>query len=288
MMLTPLNQFGSETQLLDIRNLVEGMSYSLLAYVCNVKSGTTVNETGFYSFYVKDRRGNIIPARLFNVEKFYESGFTANSLRNRPVKMNCIAQIVYGQWSLLVKEIVEWTGDFDYRLFKGQVDCDKDYLEEKYSSVGVCVPTKYYTVSIPSICDGKCGGYALLISIVLRKIDALCKHSYLSVKQLTGIVINIASGYMTYAEMKDTAGFASKAQMIKIMNSYVMSDATDAELDIDALTGLADLGAPRFLESALVVKTFKDTIQELSMINSIEKIPKGSSASCGGYELFRI
>lgn len=167
-MLTAMNQFNSGTPLLDIRKLIEGNSYDVLAYVNNVKSGITVNETGYYSFYVKDCNGNIIPARLFNVAEFYEAGFSANSLKNKPVKLSCIAQIVYGQWSLLVKEISEWTGDFDYKSFKGFVEYDEKYLTDEFSQTGSFLPVNFCTKGLASICDGKCGGFALYLALYLR------------------------------------------------------------------------------------------------------------------------
>ena len=54
------------------------------------------------------------------------------------------------------------------------------------------------------------------------------------------------------------------------------------------MTGLTDLGEPQFLESALVVKVFKDTLAELNMISAVNKVPKGSAITVNGLQLFSV
>lgn len=287
-MLTAMNQFNGGTPLLDIRKLIEGNSYDVLAYVNNVKSGITVNETGYYSFYVKDCNGNVIPARLFNVAEFYEAGFSANSLKNKPVKLSCIAQIVYGQWSLLVKEISEWTGDFDYKSFKGFVEYDEKYLTEEFSQTGSFLPVNFCTKGLTSICDGKCGGFALYLGIVFKKLHAMGTYSGVYEDTLLRIATRSASVYFNYLELKDNFGFVSKEVILKTLYSYCIQDVNDVELILDAMTGLTDLGEPQFLESALVVKVFKDTLVELNMISAVNKVPKGSAVTVNGLQLFSV
>lgn len=287
-MLTAMNQFNSGTPLLDIRKLIEGNSYDVLAYVNNVKSGITVNETGYYSFYVKDCNGNIIPARLFNVAEFYEAGFSANSLKNKPVKLSCIAQIVYGQWSLLVKEISEWTGDFDYKSFKGFVEYDEKYLTDEFSQTGSFLPVNFCTKGLASICDGKCGGFALYLGIVFKKLHAIGVNNGIYEDILLHIAAMAASAYFQHLEMKDSFGFVSRETSLKTLYSYCVQDISDKELILDAIAGLIELGEPRFLESALVVKTFKDTLMELNMISAVNKVPQGSAVTVNGLQLFNV
>lgn len=50
---------------LDIREFVDGKTFKRLAFVQKVKSGVSVYETGYYTFYVKDVNGNVLAARLF-------------------------------------------------------------------------------------------------------------------------------------------------------------------------------------------------------------------------------
>ena len=113
---------------LDIREFVDGKTFKRLAFVQKVKSGVSVYETGYYTFYVKDVNGNVLAARLFNVKNFIESGFTASLYKNKPVIMEFSSQIYNGQWSLVVDKIDLWTGDFPFARFRGSVDAAKDFI----------------------------------------------------------------------------------------------------------------------------------------------------------------
>lgn len=42
-----------------------------------VKAGVSVLGSGYYTFYIKDMRANVVPARLFNISSFKESGLDA-------------------------------------------------------------------------------------------------------------------------------------------------------------------------------------------------------------------
>ena len=88
--------------------------------------------------------------------------------------------------------------------------------------------------------------------------------------------------------MKDSFGFVSRETSLKTLYSYCVQDISDKELILDAIAGLIELGEPRFLESALVVKTFKDTLMELNMISAVNKVPQGSAVTVNGLQLFNV
>jgi len=84
---------------LDVAQLSVGCDYKKVCLVRDVKSGMTVYQDGYYTFYVKDCNANIIAARLFNPKDFLEDGFDAMYLKGKPVQMEFTAQIYNGSWS---------------------------------------------------------------------------------------------------------------------------------------------------------------------------------------------
>lgn len=66
MVIESMEAFGkkdTEDNYLRVNKLIDGNTYSKVAYVTNTSSGMTKLDSGFYTFYVKDCCGSDIPFR---------------------------------------------------------------------------------------------------------------------------------------------------------------------------------------------------------------------------------
>ena len=145
---------------LDINTLEDGKEYDKICYLLNYKAGLTKQDKGFYTFYVKDKNANVVAARMFDIKDYVDEGFTAMLMKSKAVKISFVAQIWNGSWSLVVKTIEIWNGNFSYENYIGKAEYSVDALEAVYESLfSQAINPEYYSEFFPSLCGGRIGGF---------------------------------------------------------------------------------------------------------------------------------
>ena len=139
---------------LDINTLEDGKEYDKICYLLNYKAGLTKQDKGFYTFYVKDKNANVVAARMFDIKDYVDEGFTAMLMKSKAVKISFVAQIWNGSWSLVVKNIEIWNGNFSYENYIGKAEYSVDALEAVYESL--CIGEILHTALFLSITEPQC------------------------------------------------------------------------------------------------------------------------------------
>lgn len=278
---------------LDIREFVDGKTFKRLAFVQKVKSGVSVYETGYYTFYVKDVNGNVLAARLFNVKNFIESGFTASLYKNKPVIMEFSSQIYNGQWSLVVDKIDLWTGDFPFARFRGSVDAAKDFImrlaHNCFGSYDL-VKDEYFTVALTSIADGRCGGVAKLLEMSLSMSSALTNLPEIDVKAVQIVIFYAIEALYQCETMHDTLSIVSNTQLLqRITKTKELTTGQEfQQYIIDAIVSVYGYGKPQMLYSNLALQIIDSCRKQLDLVYCNLKIPTGMSTAVSGFELIRL
>ena len=270
----------SDTMDLDINTLEDGKEYEKICYLLNYKAGLTKQDKGFYTFYVKDKNANVIAARMFDPKDYVDAGFTAMLMRSKAVKINFVAQIWNGSWSLVVSDIRLWTGEFNYEGYIGKAEYTVDALEAIYGSLfSQALNPEYYSEFFPDLCDGRIGGF---ISVLEKSFTQLYsfKVESLNVKDLHRCFFVAMDAYFNFLRLKKSYGIVPSQKVFEIVNSIhfqypespYLNEITDTVL---ALTGLAK---PQHIYSHLICEVVNQTRELLTLIYKNQAMPNGSTA----------
>ena len=266
MVIESMEAFGkniTEDNYLHVDKLIDGNSYSKVAYVTNTSSGMTKLDSGFYTFYVKDCCGIVVPARLFNVKSFVDSGYTVKYLLHKPVLINFTAQVYKGRWSLLIDSIKPWEGDFDLELFKGKLTVSMQRLEKLQEVTNVSLAlTEWECTSVPEIYDGNVGSFAVMANAVLGHLQA-----YKSVPAIDFAVFP----FVTNTAMMDELTFIK----------HCTSDE-EQEYILDSCMEVLGLAKAKMVYGIIVNNTIKSVINELNLCKALAVMPTGSSTWVSG------
>lgn len=273
---------------LDIANLEENITYTKVCYVTDTKSGITKIGNGFFTFYVKDVNANIIPARLFSVEDYARLGFTANALKNKPVKIRFMAQKYNGSWSLIVESIDGWDGTFAYEKFIGKVECEpltlSAFLKLTYgddSNTINPVISGYRMSSLSSICGGRIGGFLLLAEHAASNLLNYCNFNSVNKDELINIFVIAIDSYFSYLTKVEEANIVSLNDVMSIVNIVFnkYKDTPYSDELIDTVRSLLGMGEPQHLYSHLITKTVQDLIATYDMLYMYDSMPYGAVKS---------
>lgn len=286
-MLNKVDLFGSgDTSLLDMHNLVDGLEGSALALVMKAVPGMTRYEHGFFTFYVKDRRGNVIPARLFNVKDFSESGLVAKAYEGKPVQIKFTSQIFNGSWSLLVKEIELFNGKFDYDIFVGKVDFDEAMVRELFASRKLVLNPDLLVYALPQICNGKVGGFGKLIEAAYKTLMGYASM-VTDFDVLLDVFVRSICGY--FAKCKQEALHPVPNQ-VALLNAIItgVQNAPNKNILTDSLQAIMGFGKPTFMESHLVYNAIVAAKNNLTIIEINNSAVKGAFVEVPGGRMTRI
>lgn len=263
-----------------------------ICLVYNVKSGTSVNNTGYFTFYVKDELGNQIPARLFNVKDFIDKGFDAMYFKRKPVLISFYAQMYCNQWSLVIESIELYTGEFDYSKFFGKLDDIKtDQLEKIVSEAidGYVLPDKYRTKSYTELYDGMCGG-ALHMFVNLVRNVLVYKYEPIDIRELVGTTVIAFDAYTMYIEKLEEFDIVLSSEIFNILrvieNKY--NNCTYLEQAIDAARSIIGLTNPQNIYSHIIVSVFNTLKDNIKLTLLCRQLPKACVTRIGDKEVMRM
>ena len=281
---------NNDTGYLDTTELVDGAPFTKLAYVVNSSAGITKLDSGYFTFFLKDVNANTIRAQLFDVKDFVESGFTVKALLNKPVKVSFTAQIYNGKWSLIIKKIELWDGDFDYSVFRGKVTCDGTALENFVTeTTGQSLDYKYSTLSLASVCDGRCGGFLKLMDSVRVWIGNFYDLPCIEQKGLDTVFLCAMHVYCLFLEEKEKYPIVPSGKVFSILNNLEQQvDGTKYSFEVmDCCRALLGCSKPQHIYSHLVCKGIKHCNDNLNLVYTNAGLSKGALTTIGGEELLR-
>lgn len=286
-----LEKVIQNTKDLDLNDLVENDEYVRRALVVGHKSGVTALEKGFFTFYLKDRNGNLIAGRSFDVKNFIESGFDAASFKNKLVTIDFKAQIFNGSWSLIVNSIKIADDQSGYENFVGKIEVGGvEFVEKLFTTIlgrNYQIPVNYLTESVTSVGQGKSGGIGLLFVLSSKILANYRSLPTVDAKVLFEIFDVAFRKYCTYLKMKDELDVISNSVIIDLLTSVRNQFSDNVELAIDCTASLMGLTQPQHLYSHLICSTVTNTLRIMDLASKNSTLPLGSNAFYKGVNLLR-
>ena len=286
-----LERVVQQTRDLNINELVENGEYTRRALMTGSKTGMTALEKGFFTFYFKDCTGNLIVGRKFDLKDYIEAGFDVAAFKNKLVTIDFKAQIFNGSWSLVVNNIKIADDQTGYEDFIGKIDVpgipgvEKIYsafLGEPYS-----MPIAYLTESIPSVCQGKSGGVALLFSLASKMLSNYRSLPTVDAQLLFKIFdVSFAKCY-AYMKMRKELDVITNSVIIELLTSVKNQFLDNTELAIDCASSLMGLTQPQHLYSHLIYNAVHTNLKMLEMAFINNSLPLGSNTFYKGVNLLR-
>lgn len=272
---------GKSNKELNIRTLVEGVETTAVCLVTKVTAGLTKIETGFFTFYVKDVNANVIAARMFDVGDYIKSGFIAKAFENKPVKITFIPQIFNGSWSLIVKEITSYKGDFDYESFRGVVKVNSAVVENKFELV---FPDKllnpdYYSISFSSVCNGKCGGFLKLINAVARDLENYDNIDGVTDKDKYLVFFYTVKAYFTLLKKKEEFEIVNQTDLCNVL-LRIDQETQDFSMHsqiMDSCRAILGFGEPQHILSHVIYDSIMSENYRFALIEKNNSLAKGST-----------
>lgn len=282
----------SSTDNLNVNDLRDNEQGTKVCLVLNVRAGMSVYEKGYYTFFVKDECGNILPARLFNVKDFKDKGFDALYFKGKPVKLEFLAQRFNNQWSLLIDNISIHTGEFDYSKFYGklsEINLDGVYKIINSTLTDYVIPEKYKTKSYMTLYGGRTGGALHLYVNLIRGLLIYKDLPSVVLEELIGAATIAYEVYISFLEKKDDFEIISNKEIFDILSVADMRFCkyNFCNVSLDIARSLLGLTKPQHLYSHLVVNTLNNIIQGVNLIYENSLLPLGSGITIGSDQLLR-
>lgn len=286
---------------LDITVLDIGGEYTKVAYLSDAVSKISKVDTGFYTFYFKDCNSNLIVGRLFNIEKFIESGLIINILKRKLVKINFIVQEYNGSLTLVVKSIepcIDQVESDDIAKFIGLVPNVGQEYNDVVSIMTRVLGTKpnmqtiYATKSFASIYNGKCGGYAKLLNMVVTSLVSFNSLPDVDIVMLFRCLNVIQADYFIYlVKLEDIDVLPESAKLEILFNAKIKAeekyDSKISSIAIDSLSSLFGLTKPQHLYAHLIYSAFENSKHTLKLTTLSSSMVLGSRKEFGGDVLLK-
>lgn len=270
---------------LNVKTFAEGCIMTAVCLVTKAYAGLTKQESGFFTFYVKDVNANVFPARLFNVNDFIKKGYIAKSFENKPVTIKFTPQIFKGSWSLLVEDIVPYSGDFDYESFRGKVSTDSSILDNKYYLVnpdGAGYNPEYKTVAFNSICGGKCGGFFKLITSVAKNLENYSNNiPGVTSKELYTVFFYTVEVLYTKYKLMEEFEILNQTDLFNALlrvESKCVGDSMHSVI-MDSCRAIIGFGTPQHLIAHLIYNQIQQECYSLELIEKNNALAKGFSTT---------
>lgn len=270
---------------LNIKTFAEGIKMTAICLVTKSSAGLTQYGSGFFTFYVKDVNANVIAARLFNVDEFIKNGFIAKSFENKPVTVVFRPQIFNGSWSLIVEDIVRYTGDFDYESFRGRVNADSSVLDNKYYLVnpdGSGYNPAYKTEAFSNVCGGKCGGFFKLITSVAKNLENYTTSiPEISSKELYTVFFYTVEALYAKLKLSEEFELINQTELFNILTRIEAKCVSDPmhSIIMDSCRAIIDFGTPQHIVSHLIINQIEQEMYALELIEKNNALAKGFSTT---------
>ena len=282
------------SEYLDITNLADGVSYSRIAYVNDATTGLQRNDKGFVTFYLKDCNGNLVTARLFNVEDFLTSGIKSSAIKKHFVKVDFQAQNFNGSMSLIVSNIEVTTPQNQAELlpkFIGKVDVDTTNLNAVSENIiGSKLPEEYSTTPLDGIAQSRINGYNKILDMALASILGNEGLPGIDMKELLYVFLHTARYYFKILKHRQELSGFNDFEDYKI---YSQVDLDLAESDskmlvIDTVRSLVSSAEPNHIISFIVSHAIKSANFIVNASYRLQNTPVGTRVSVGGNSLLRF
>jgi hypothetical protein len=295
MKIESMNSFGNAqdsdaVKYLDRTELIEGQSYERLAFVANNNSGIDRNENGFFTFYLKTIDNAILTAQLFNVNDFVRSGGIAKMLIHKPVKVSFIAQIYRGRWSLLLKDIKLWNGEFNTSLFLGKIKVDTDKILSASRKTEVFIDVaSWEEASFSSLADGNAGAFAIMANAVLEHARNYVDLWGVEYEMFTTVILHtLKTLYIKYSLQEEMPFVPVNDISEKIYTQLSgITDKTIKAVCFESCSAIAGLCKPQHLYAILANRLINETITDLHLIYTCKGMPLGAITTVDGVQLVR-
>lgn len=282
---------------LRVEDLMLGTEYQKVAYLSGYKTGINKLDRGFYTLYFKDANGTSLLGNWNNVTDFIESGKAINDLKKRPVKIRFEVSEFNGSLSLNIIELESYDPvDFPYQNFVGSVNKVEASMLAVNSILGkvlgsnYTVDSRYNTISLSPIFDGKCGGYAKLLELIIYDLATYQSVSNISLQVLVKTFYEVQKGYFNYLLAKEKADIVSKSDLLDILqlSSAENKDSECLPIIIDCLSAL--MGLTDNIENVyaiIIASAFRTKIENLNLISVYNTMVIGAEKQWGKYKLLK-
>lgn len=276
---------------LDINTLTENEECVRRALMTGSKAGLTALEKGFFTFYFKDKNGNLIVGRKFDVKDFIEVGFDVAALKNKLVTIDFKAQIYNGSWSLIINSIHVADDQTGFENFVGKIEVPGvDYVEKLFSTTlghEYKMPVFYLTESVATIGQGRSGGAGLAFVLASKTLANYRTLPSVDIKVLFEMFDTAFQKYYTYLKMKNELDVIANSVIVDILTSVRNQFNDNTELVIDCASSLMGLTQPQHLYSHMICNAVNNALKVIDMAYINNSLPLGSSTFYKGVNLLR-
>ena len=249
-------------QYLNIGELQLDSRYSKLAYVQDVTDGISKMQQGFFTFILKDCKGDSISARLFNVSNFFEVGQKARMLKGRLVKVEFYVQEFNGSLSLVL--------------------CSIDISDLENSDV-------IANASLTKFMGGKVGGFALFCNIVLEEVKLHSKFGLCDSTKLLDATDKLLPLLFKYYRLVEANPIIDAGTIIANSNAImVMSVLEDNSAIIsDAYLSCCGLIKPQYQEGKIIYNIVRNTLEMLDIATLLKSMSRGATKELSNGEVLK-
>ena len=288
-----LSRSGVMSTFLDIPLLKIGDDTIKVAYLYDIDLGTDRLANGYFRLYLKDINGNIIIARMFNLDKNDEEMYVkALSLKGHAIQVRFTVGSYNGSISLQVSEFKKYDGIVDYAQFIGAIDeVEESYevakkLFEGFGIPNPDIPKLYKTDSFFELCDGKAGGYMKLVEVVLLSITSLRGIPGIDIKDLVFVWYHVQRAYYKYLSRLSLLEVITNKERLEIITSFSAQEGVN-DVCVDTLCGLLDISKPESLSSVIIADTVKSVIKNMKLACIYSTMLPGSYKKEGDLTLLK-
>lgn len=269
-----ITKSGVSDKLLDITALEPGSDYHKVAYLYDIDVGTDRLEKGFFRMFLKDINGNIIIARMFNLNQNQTENFIeAKTLKGKAIDIYFRTDLYNGTLSLTLNSFELYSGLLDYSLFIGAVsNVEKSYqfitnIFEKSGVNNVKIPYTYKTDSFTSLCDGRMGGFIKLVEVVLLMLTSMDGIPGISHKELIDIWYLVQEGYYNYLKRLEFLDIMSNEEKIDMLYSFKRKIAGEdvSIYAVDTYSSLIGFSKPQTVQSVILCNTINGVIETMRL-----------------------
>lgn len=273
-------------QYLNIGELQLDSRYSKLAYVQDVTDGISKMQQGFFTFILKDCKGDSISARLFNVNNFFEVGQKARMLKGRLVKVEFYVQEFNGSLSLVLCSIDISDDEFNHKDFIGCIDnfdtiCENIKHLENSDVIANASLTKFM--------GGKVGGFALFCNIVLEEVKLHSKFGLCDSTKLLDATDKLLPLLFKYYRLVEANPVIDAGTIIANSNAImVMSVLEDNSAIIsDAYLSCCGLTKPQYQEGKIIYNIVRNTLEMLDITTLLKSMSRGATKELSNGEVLK-
>lgn len=274
-----------ESPYLDLAEIEVGQTYTKLCYVMNVKAGTSVLGSGYYTFYIKDHRANVTTARLFNLSNFKESGYNAMSFRGKPAKITFSAQVYNNNLSIVISNIAMYSGTFDYSRFLGNIASDEGLAMKIFEQYGVRyeIPLSFKTMSIQELYGGRTGGMMRLFVNTVR-----ASLNYADLVDFPSFLKTIQESFLFYAQYlveKSKVSIIDAKTTYSLLHNVYMRNSDNLSAIIDTCYALIADGSPKHYFSVIISRIVSTELSNSEIMIKINSMPQGVAVTSGNVSI---